>query len=232
MARGESTVVRLYENAAVAVKATAAWGSETMATVALVLYGIYLLLAFGLRMLLQLRRTGSAGFRGLDGRPGSVEWLAGVGFAMALLLGAAAPLLALFDVLEPIGALDTTALNFAGLALAIAGIGATFYAQMAMGESWRIGVDPDERTQLVTSGPFALVRNPIYAAMLPTALGLTLLVPSWVALLGFAGLLVALELQVRVVEEPYLRQVHGRAYADYAARVGRFVPGVGCQSQG
>jgi protein-S-isoprenylcysteine O-methyltransferase Ste14 len=33
------------------------------------------------------------------------------------------------------------------------------------GASWRIGVDPDERTTLVTSGPFAIARNPIFTAM-------------------------------------------------------------------
>jgi protein-S-isoprenylcysteine O-methyltransferase Ste14 len=198
-----------------------------MATVALILYGLYLALAFGLRTLIQLRRTGSTGFHGVGGRPGSAEWIAGVGITLALLLGAAAPVLALLDVVEPIGALDTTAAHLTGLILAVVGIGATFYAQVAMGTSWRIGVDPGERTELVTAGPFGLVRNPIFAAMLPTALGLTLLVPSWVALLGLAGLLVALELQVRVVEEPYLLHVHGERYAEYAARVGRFVPGVG-----
>jgi protein-S-isoprenylcysteine O-methyltransferase Ste14 len=128
---------------------------------------------------------------------------------------------------EPIGALDITALHVLGAVLAVAGIAATFGAQVAMGASWRIGVDPGERTELVTSGPFALVRNPIYSAMLPTALGLALLVPSWVAFTGLAGLALALELQVRVVEEPYLLGVHGSRYADYAARVGRFVPGIG-----
>lgn len=198
-----------------------------MATLALVLYVIYLLLAFGLRTLIQLRRTGSTGFHGLGGRPGSAEWIAGVGFTVALLVGAAAPVLALLDVVEPIAALDTTAAHGAGLLFAVGGIGLTFYAQVAMGASWRIGVDPEERTQLVTGGPFALVRNPIFAAMLPTALGLTLLVPSWVAITGLLGLVVALELQVRVVEEPYLLQAHGRDYADYAAEVGRFVPGIG-----
>jgi protein-S-isoprenylcysteine O-methyltransferase Ste14 len=96
-----------------------------------------------------------------------------------------------------------------------------------MGESWRIGVDPAERTDLVTSGPFALVRNPIFAAMLPTGLGLALLVPSWVSLAGLAGLIATLELQVRVVEEPHLLRAHGEAYARYAARVGRFLPGIG-----
>jgi protein-S-isoprenylcysteine O-methyltransferase Ste14 len=168
-----------------------------MATLALILYVVYLLLAFGLRTLIQLRRTGSTGFHGLGGRPGSAEWIAGVGFTAALLLGAAAPVLALLDIVEPIAALDVTAVHLAGLVLAVAGIAATFYAQVAMGTSWRIGVDPSERTALVTAGPFALVRNPIFAAMLPTALGLTLLVPSWVAIAGLVGLMAALELQVR-----------------------------------
>ncbi|HXR30210.1 MAG TPA: isoprenylcysteine carboxylmethyltransferase family protein [Solirubrobacterales bacterium] len=198
-----------------------------MATLALALYGVYLVLAFGLRTLIQLRRTGSTGFHGLGGRPGSAEWIAGVGFTVALLVGVAAPVLALLDVVEPIAALDTTAAHVAGLVLAVGGIGLTFYAQVAMGASWRIGVDHEERTQLVTTGPFALVRNPIFAAMLPTALGLTLLVPSWVALAGLAGLVVALELPVRVVEEPYLLRAHGPTYATYAARVGRFLPGIG-----
>jgi protein-S-isoprenylcysteine O-methyltransferase Ste14 len=44
---------------------------------------------------------------------------------------------------------------------------------------------------------------------------------------AFVGLFVAIELQVRAVEEPYLLQMHGDAYADYAVRVGRFVPAMG-----
>lgn len=198
-----------------------------MAELALVLYVAYLAIAFGARTVLQLRRTGSTGFHGVGGRVGSAEWLAGVGFVVALLLGVAAPVLAIADLVEPIDALDTTAVHVAGLVLAVAGIAATFYAQVAMGESWRIGVDHTERTDLVTSGPFALVRNPIFSAMLPTALGLVLLVPSWIAIVGFAGLVVALELQVRVVEEPYLVQTHGERYRAYAARTGRFVPFAG-----
>ena len=205
--------------------------SSMAATLCLALYGMYLALAFGVRTAIQLRRTGSTGFHGVGGRPGSAEWLAGVGFVVALVLGALAPVLALADVLEPVDALDGAAGHAAGLVLAVAGIAATLYAQIAMGTSWRIGVDPAERTDLVTSGPFALVRNPIFAAMLPTGLGLTLLVPSPIAVAGFAGLVLALELQVRVVEEPYLLRTHGDRYRDYAARVGRFIPGVGTLSR-
>jgi len=201
--------------------------TDDAAVAALVIYVGYLLLAFGLRTWVQLRRTGSTGFHGLGGRPGSPEWIAGALFAVALTFGFAAPLLALIDVVEPIGAIDGNVAFWIGTALALVGVGATSYAQMAMGTSWRIGVDHEERTELVTHGPFALVRNPIFAAMIPTALGLTLMVPSVVALAGLLGLIVALELQVRVVEEPYLRAIHGQPYAEYAARVGRFVPGTG-----
>ena len=198
-----------------------------MAELALILYVIYLALAFGVRTLIQVRTTGTTGFHGVGGRPGSAEWLAGVGFVVALVLGLAAPLLALTGIVEPIAALDVGALHVVGAALAGGGIAATLFAQMAMGSSWRIGVDPGELTELVTDGPFSWVRNPIFSAMLPTALGLTLLVPSGVALAGLVGLAVALELQVRIVEEPYLLRAHGATYARYASRVGRFVPGIG-----
>jgi protein-S-isoprenylcysteine O-methyltransferase Ste14 len=198
-----------------------------MAVVALASYALYLLLAFGLRTLIQFRNTGSSGFKGLGGRPGSAEWLAGVLFTVALLIGAAAPVLALADVVAPLGSLDTTPVHVAGVVLFAGGLAGTLAAQLAMGASWRIGVDESERTALVTSGPFEIVRNPIFAAMFPTSIGLTLMVPSPVALLGLLTLAIALELQVRVVEEPYLQRVHGGSYAHYAARVGRFVPGIG-----
>ncbi len=202
-----------------------------MAELALALYALYLMLAFGLRTWLQWRSTGSTGFHGVGGRPGSAEWLAGVGFVVALVLGASAPVLALLDLVEPLDALDRSGLHVAGVLLALVGIALTLYAQIAMGTSWRIGVDESERTELVTDGPFALVRNPIFSAMIPTALGLTLMVPSVVALIGFAALVVALELQVRVVEEPYLIRAQGASYEHYASRTGRFVPGLGRLSE-
>lgn len=198
-----------------------------MAELALVAYGVYLALAFGLRTVVQLRRTGDSGFKGVSGRVGSAEWLAGVLFVVALVVGVLAPVLALAGVSEPIEALDTSAVHVAGTVLFVLGLLGTLAAQMAMGESWRIGVDDTEQTELVTQGPFNLVRNPIFSAMLPTSLGLVLMVPSVVALVGLGALFIALELQVRVVEEPYLLRTHGERYAHYAQRVGRFVPGAG-----
>ena len=138
-----------------------------MAWLALALYVVYLGLAFGLRTALQIRRTGSSGFKGISGRPGSAEWLGGVLFVAALALGFLAPVLDLAGLLDPIDAIDTAAGHWAGTALAVAGIAMTLYAQIAMGTAWRIGVDETERTDLVTDGPFAAVRNPIFAACSP-----------------------------------------------------------------
>jgi protein-S-isoprenylcysteine O-methyltransferase Ste14 len=198
-----------------------------MDALALGAYALYMALAFGLRTAIQLRRTGSSGFEGVSGRPGSAEWWAGVLFVVAIAVGIAAPLLALLGVVEPLAALDATAVHVAGVVLFALGLAGTLAAQVAMGDSWRIGVDERASTELVTDGPFALVRNPIFAAMLPASAGLALMVPSVVACAGLLALVVALELQVRVVEEPYLLRVHGERYARYAARVGRFAPGLG-----
>jgi protein-S-isoprenylcysteine O-methyltransferase Ste14 len=198
-----------------------------MAELAIILYGISLALTFGVRIAVQLRRTGSTGVHGLPRDASALERFAGVLFVTSLAMGGAAPVLALLGALEPVPALDHTAVQVAGVALGIGGIVLTFGAQLAMGDAWRIGVDPEERTELVTDGPFGLVRNPIYSAMIPTVFGLVLMVPNALAIAAIVCLVTALELQVRRVEEPYLLQTHGTAYAEYAASVGRFVPGVG-----
>jgi protein-S-isoprenylcysteine O-methyltransferase Ste14 len=193
---------------------------------ALLLFVVYLAVGFGLRTWLHVRRTGDTGFRGLSGRPGSPEWWAGILFAVAVAAGLLGPVTALVG-LEPVKVLTPPGIEVAGLLLAGVGLLGTILTQVAMGTSWRIGVDETERTELVTSGPFAWVRNPIFTAMAVTGSGLALMVPNAVALAGALLLLVALQLQVRVVEEPYLFRVHGDAYAAYAARTGRFVPGIG-----
>jgi protein-S-isoprenylcysteine O-methyltransferase Ste14 len=196
-------------------------------TLALWFWSLFGLLAICVRVVIQLRRTGDTGLRGLTGRPGSIEWFAGLGFVTAIATGVLAAVLAESGDVNPVDSLDTTFVHVVGIVLYAAGLTGVLVAQGTMGGSWRVGVDPGERTALVTEGPFAVVRNPIYTAMIATILGLTLLVPSPLAFASFALLLVALELQTRVVEEPYLLGTHGGAYATYASRVGRFLPGIG-----
>jgi protein-S-isoprenylcysteine O-methyltransferase Ste14 len=123
--------------------------------------------------------------------------------------------------------LDHRWVNGAGLVVAVCGLAATLYAQLDMGESWRVGVDTSETTTLVRTGTFRLVRNPIFAAMLAFTLGETLLAPNPVAIAVFAIFLAAVEVSVRAVEEPYLLRIHGDDYRDYTASIGRFAPGIG-----
>jgi protein-S-isoprenylcysteine O-methyltransferase Ste14 len=201
--------------------------SATVAAVAaLGLLSAYLLVGFGLRTWLQVRRTGESGFRGISGRPGSAEWTAGVLFVVAIAACLLGPVAALAG-LPPIPALVALGAQVGGIVLAVAGLVGTLVSQVAMGTSWRIGVRAGERTGLVTSGPFGVVRNPIFTAMAVTGLGLAMLVPNLVSLAGSALLVLAMQLQVRVVEEPYLVAMHGDTYLRYAARTGRFVPRVG-----
>lgn len=198
-----------------------------MTEVALVLYLLGLAVIFGVRTWLQIRRTGSSGFHGISGRPGSLRWFAGVLFVFALLLGVAALVLAAVGVHTPPESPMLDGLAVAGLAIALLGFLGVLAAQSGMGTSWRIGVDESERTTLVTDGIFGVVRNPIFTAMAAAQLGLTLAVPTWLSLAALLCLVVAVELQVRLIEEPYLDRVHGVAYRMYASRTGRFLPGIG-----
>jgi protein-S-isoprenylcysteine O-methyltransferase Ste14 len=197
-----------------------------MPWVGLAAYALFVALAFGLRSLVHYRRTGTSGFV-RPGGMGSTEWLVGVLFGVALLSGVAAPCLQLAGIVAPWDALETAAARAAGGALYVAGLAGTLWAQFAMGDAWRIGVRETERTTLVARGPFRWVRNPIFSSMLVATVGLLLLVPNVVSALALLVLLVALEIQVRWVEEPYLTRAHGASYRAYAARTGRFVPGVG-----
>ncbi len=195
---------------------------------ALALGAVYVGVVLVLRTALHRRRTGASGlaFLAMRGRSGPAELSAGALLLAAAALGTTAPLLDLAGEL-PAAVPVTVPMLALGVSLWLLGFMVTAASQAAMGASWRIGVDAAERTALVTSGPFAWVRNPIFTGMLMVGAGLVLVLPSVLALLGLAALLLGLEVQVRLVEEPYLLRTHGAEYRAYAAHVGRFLPGVG-----
>jgi protein-S-isoprenylcysteine O-methyltransferase Ste14 len=198
-----------------------------MAAIALTLYIAFGVLALGGRLWMQWSRTGSTGYRGISRSLGILGLAGGISFIVAMVGGLAAPLLQLLRVVAPLRILDHGWVNGVGLALAACGLGATIYAQLDMGESWRVGIDTTETTTLVRTGTFSLVRNPIFAAMVVFTLGETLLAPNPVAIAVFVIFVVAVEVSVRSAEEPYLLRIHGDDYRDYMAEVGRFAPGIG-----
>src|SRR5699024_8035051 len=137
-----------------------------------------------------------------------------------VLTGFTAPLLQLIGVLEPVTPLDSTMVHFIGIAFALIGITGTLAAQHSMGKSWRIGVDPGETTDLVRSGIFAVVRNPVFTMVLIAAAGFALLAPNLLALSTWGILFVAIEMQVRILEEPYLYRTHGMDSETYPDTLG------------
>lgn len=198
-----------------------------MAYAALGLFMALMLVIGAWRRRRQLARTGDSGNRRGWRPDGTLEWwalaLADLGY---LLVGVGAPAAALAG-LAPLRVADHLIVQTAGTAVAVVGIGLTLQAQLGLGASWRIGVDETERTELVTTGSFAIVRNPIFTTLLLTLTGLVLMVPNPVAVVGLVIAIAGIQVQVRGVEEPYLRGVHGHAYRDYTTRVGRFLPWLG-----
>jgi protein-S-isoprenylcysteine O-methyltransferase Ste14 len=195
--------------------------------VAVVLLTLYGLLAFLLPVGVQLARTGSTGIKGLSGRPGSLEWFAGLGFIIGMGLAIASPFVFDSGGANRLDGVNRDGVNAAGIVIYMIGLAITVGSQQWMGRSWRIGVREGERTELVTGGPFRLVRNPIYTGVMLVLTGLALVVPSVVSFASVVLMVASLEAQTRFVEEPYLLRTHGDAYRGYARSVGRFVPGVG-----
>ncbi len=114
-------------------------------------------------------------------------------------------------------------LTWGTLAVGLAAFVATLICWKKMGKSWRMGINPDDTTQLVVSGPYARLRHPIYALSSLLMICTMIIVPSPAMLV--VGLLHLALLQWEAIrEERYLVSVHGDAYSDYARRTGRFVP--------
>jgi protein-S-isoprenylcysteine O-methyltransferase Ste14 len=77
---------------------------------------------------------------------------------------------------------------------------------------------------LVTSGPFAIVRHPIYTGLIALLLGAALVLDSLLTL-GLSVLFVLPLWFHTAIEEPLMEQHFGEAWRDYAKRVPRLMPG-------
>lgn len=182
--------------------------------------------AFGVRSYLAWRATGDTGLRIRTGPAGTAAWWAKMLFLASIAMVIAGPVIAFTGpdaLLWPASALG----QLTGLAMAGAGILLVVAAQHGMGNSWRVGVDAQEVTGLVTGGLFSLARNPIFTGMTIFAIGLALMTPGPFSAAAVLAVIVASQVQVRAVEEPYLAAIHGPAYRQYAAHTGRFLPRIG-----
>jgi len=124
-------------------------------------------------------------------------------------------------ILRPV--IVSPAVAWVGLAVALGAFTLTLICWKKMGSSWRMGVDPSEKTMLIVTGPFARVRHPIYALSSVLMLATVAAEPAPAMIAVAVVHLVLLQLEARR-EEKYLLGIHGAAYGEYCARVGRFFP--------
>jgi protein-S-isoprenylcysteine O-methyltransferase Ste14 len=199
------------------------------------LAGIVVLLAivFVWRPWLQRRRYGSAGV--LLFRAGSAGQRVrdALGALLFVLLAAQAFVAALAPESLPLAQADRRSVaplrEALGTLLLGGGLVLLVAAQLQLGASWRIGIDEAAQPGLVTSGLYAVSRNPIFLALLVVIAGYTLLIPTFASAAMLIGAYIGTRLQIGA-EEAYLTRVYGDPYRAYARRVGRLLPGIGKSS--
>ncbi len=97
-------------------------------------------------------------------------------------------------------------------------------ATRALGRQWRVDAGLISDHELVTSGPYGLVRHPIYTSMLCMLLGTGFLITTLpLLLLATLFFVIGTEFRVRI-EENLLTAHFGEQFRDYQKRVGAYVP--------
>lgn len=109
-----------------------------------------------------------------------------------------------------------------GIFICLCGIALVAWSLKSFGNSLRVGIDVDAPGVLVTTGAFAVSRNPLYVGFLFFLLGQFLLFPTWMFL---AALVAALWLMNRQIirEEDFLRGHYGAAFDRYSDKVRRYL---------
>jgi protein-S-isoprenylcysteine O-methyltransferase Ste14 len=114
-------------------------------------------------------------------------------------------------------------INVVAAIVGLSALLATMVCWRRMGKSWRMGIDPGEKTALVVTGPYAYVRHPIYALSAILMIASLVVVPNPIMVVIAVVHLTLLHWEARR-EEKHLLTIHGDEYTRYLAHTGRFIP--------
>jgi len=117
---------------------------------------------------------------------------------------------------------QSEALAWLGVALCLGGLLMLVWSLASFGESFRVGIDTERPDRLITSGIFALTRNPIYVGFWLVLLGQFLIFPNWIPLIYILAATWLFHRQV-LREEDFLKQHYGEAYTAYCSQVRRYL---------
>ena len=114
-------------------------------------------------------------------------------------------------------------LRWTGAGLGVASLALYAWSRATLGREWSSPLRLREKHQLVSGGPYARIRHPIYLALLGFLASIALIAANGflVALLAFS----IVDLSLRIPrEEQMMAEEFGEAYRAYAQRTGRFLP--------
>ena len=109
------------------------------------------------------------------------------------------------------------------IALVVLGLGFSVAARVWLGRNWSSMVTVKQEHELIRSGPYALVRHPIYTGLLLALAGSALMLGNWRALVGVVLIGGALVRKL-TIEERFMAEQFGEAYTRYRAQVAMLVP--------
>lgn len=109
-----------------------------------------------------------------------------------------------------------------GGALVVGGLGAAVWARVALGRNWGMPMTQKDQPELITSGPYHLVRHPIYSGIVLANVGTALAVSlSWLVVAAVLGAYFGYS---ATVEERALTDEFPAIYARYQARTKMLIP--------
>src|SRR5579872_7083993 len=110
-----------------------------------------------------------------------------------------------------------------GVAVTLAGILFAVWAREHLGRNWSRSVTIKQDHELITTGPYAVVRHPIYTGILTGFLGMAIAISQVRGFIVFVLIFLALWIKFRM-EEQWMRSEFGEAYTAYAHRTAALVP--------
>ena len=111
-------------------------------------------------------------------------------------------------------------------ALTAAGFGLAWWARLHLGGLWSSGVTRKQDHKLIDSGPYAIVRHPIYTGMLLSSIALLAISGRMFGLIGFVCVVAGMILKARLEETFLAEELGPDIYGAYAKRVPMLVPGL------
>ncbi|MCB1176416.1 MAG: isoprenylcysteine carboxylmethyltransferase family protein [Leptospiraceae bacterium] len=186
---------------------------------------IYFLLIFVIRSFLLWKRTGinPLTFSNSDDAHGfNGKIFKFISFIELIIVGIYAFKNEWYKYLLPFWYLENSLFIKIGWGLLFLSLVFILVAQTQMANSWRIGIDKNNKSKLITNGLFSISRNPIFLGIMIANIGLFLVIPNAFTLLIISLSTISINTQIRL-EEEFLIQEFGPEYSEYSKKVRRWL---------